>query len=258
MSQNERQAVSYSVSQNFLTSHRLISRLVRIAGITKSDTVLEIGAGKGHITKVLSENCEQVIAYEVDRPLYERLQPQIGSNVKLYCGDFLKCRLPVGAYKVFANIPFSITTAILRKLTSAVPAPRDMWLIMEKGAAKRFCGLPKDNLNSLLLKPYFDGKIVYHFKREDFHPAPKTDVVMLWLHSKDMADIPLSQRNDYTSFLRHSFRFGLLGPKALLTHKQIAAALRMEGLPPLKPSDDVLYIQWLCLFRCWLRYGKRK
>ena len=256
MSKNQNWGLPYSVSQNFLTSRKIIDRLIRIAGLQESDMVLEIGAGKGHITKALANTCGKVIAYEIDSRLYEQLKGWLPCNVQLYHGDFLKSHLPVEPYQVFANIPFSITTDIIRKLTTADPLPQGMWLIMEKGAAKRFCGVPKETLMSLLIKPWYDMKIVYHFSREDFHPAPGVDVVMLEFRRKDRADVPLAQRESYHAFLRHSLQYGLFGKRAWLTRHQIDTALKLEGLPRLKPSDAVLYIQWLCLFRCWLRFGK--
>ena len=258
MSKNQKRDISYSVSQNFLTSSKTIDRLIRIAGLQKNDTVLEIGAGKGHITKALSDACGKVISYEIDPRLYEGLKNRLQSNVQLHYGDFLKCCLPSENYQVFANIPFSITTDIVRKLTTADPLPQGMWLIMEKGAAKRFCGMPKESLPSLLIKPWYETKIVYHFRREDFHPAPRVDVVMMEFRRKETADVLPMQRESYCQFLRHSLQYGIFGKNALLTKKQIDTALKLEGLPKLKPSDDVLYIQWLCLFRCWLRLGKRR
>lgn len=249
-------SLSYSISQNFLTNRKLIKQLIKKTGINRQDTVLEIGAGKGHITKELSSFCKMVISYEIDKELYEKLKPQLGENVQLYHLDFLKCTLPKQSYKVFSNIPFSKTTAIMDKLTRAKYLPESLWLVMERGAAMRFCGLPKNSLHSLLIKPFFVARIIYTFRREVFHPAPHVDVVLLELKRKEKPDIQLDQRADYSTFLSHSLRFGLYGPRALLTKKQISMALRLSGLPPIRPSGEVLYIQWLCLFRCWLRYGK--
>lgn len=257
MSKNRGQTLPYSVSQNFLTGKRTIERLLRIAGFQKEDTVLEIGAGKGHITRALAEICGKVISYEIDDRLFEHLKGQLPANVLLLNRDFLTCRLPKEPYWVFSNIPFSATTDIVRKLTASASLPQGMWLIMEKGAAKRFCGTPKENLSSLLIKPLFDTRIVYHFRREDFHPAPRVDVVMVEFRRKPLADVPPALWKDYCDFVRHNLQYGLSGKKALLRAKQIETALRMEGLPQLKPSDDVRYIQWLCLFRYWLRCRSR-
>ena len=245
-----------SISQNFLTSRKKIERLISKTTLSKNDTVLEIGAGKGHITKALSEKCRIVISYELDQILYTKLKPQIKDNVKLYHADFLKCRLPEQPYKVFANIPFSRTTEIIRKLTTSDNLPTAIWLVMEKGAAKRFAGLPSENLNSLLLKPFYDSKIIWHFNREDFYPAPRVDTVLLELKLKRQADIPLEQRSAFASFINCSIKHGIYGSNALLTKKQISTALKLAALPQIPVSGDISYIQWLCLFRCWQKYGK--
>lgn len=255
--QNKGRNLPYSVSQNFLTSRRLIDCLIRKTDISQQDTVLEIGAGKGHITKALSDRCKKVIAYEIDEKLYARLRPQIAPNVQLLHADFLKCSLPKSPFKVFANIPFSRTTEILRKLTTAPHLPGGIWLVMEKGAAKRFCGLPRENSHSLLLKPFFETKILYYFRREDFHPAPQVDAVLLELMHREIPDISPAQRQDFQAFVSHSLRYGLFGPRALLTKKQIATALRLAGLPAVKRTGEVLYVQWLCLFRCWRQIGEK-
>lgn len=244
-----------SISQNFLTGRKTIGCLISKTTLSESDTVLEIGAGKGHITKALSQKCRSVIAYELDLNLYTKLKPQLEDNVKLYHADFLKCRLPKMPYKVFSNIPFSRTSEIIRKLTTSDNLPTAIWLVMEKGAAKRFAGLPTENLNSLLLKPFYDTKIIWHFKREDFHPAPRVDTVLFELKLKQRFDILPEQRSAFASFLNHSINCGIFSSRAPLTKKQISTALKRDSLPPIPISGDTSYIQWLCLFRCWLKFS---
>lgn len=173
--------------------------------------------------------------------------------MQLRCADFLQCRLPREPYPVFANIPFCITTQIVRRLATADPLLQGMWLIMEKGSAKRFCGMPSERLASLLIKARSDARIVYHFRREDFHPAPGVDVVMLEFRRKGVADVPAEHWEQYAVFVRHGLQYGLFGKKALLSRRQVDTAMRLEGFPRLKSSGEVLYIQWLCLFRQWLR-----
>jgi 23S rRNA (adenine-N6)-dimethyltransferase len=165
---------NYSISQNYLTSAKTIRRLLRLTSINGDDHILEIGAGKGHITRELVKVGRAVSAYEIDRKLYGKLKEKLGgaSNLSIRRQDFLKAALPSGSYKVFSNIPFCITSKIVRKLTTAGNPPREAWLVMEKGAAKRF---------SAQLKPRFEPKIVYYFVREDFHPAPGVDIVLLRL-----------------------------------------------------------------------------
>lgn len=175
------------VSQNFLTSGRLLERIVRISTITKNDLVIEIGTGKGHLTEVLCRRAKYVYSMEIDKKLYERAKERLQKedNLKIMCRDFMKYQLPSRTnYKVFANIPYNITTGIVKKLTEDAHPPSEIWLVMEKGAAKRFLGVPKETKYSLLLKRRWDLEIVYYFSREDFHPKPSVDSVLLHFSQK--------------------------------------------------------------------------
>lgn len=169
-------------SQNFLTSRRLLERIVRKSTITKDDIVLEIGAGKGHLTEVLCRRAKYVYSVEIDRKLYERAKVRLNkiANLKLLCMDFMKYELPCRRnYKVFANIPYFITTQIVKKLTEDVNPPSEIWLVMEQGAAKRFMGVPRETNCSLSLKRRWKLDIVYYFSKEDFHPKPSVESVLL-------------------------------------------------------------------------------
>jgi len=242
-----------TLSQNFLTSRKIIERLVKRTSINESDHVVEIGAGKGHITRVLMEYCRSVSAVELDKKLYDKLVEKCGECEKLmlYNSDFMKWKLPNnGAYKVFANIPFNRTTDIVRKLTEHKNPPKEAWLIMEKDAAKRFVGAPKENLRSLLLKPLFELSIIYYFKREDFHPMPRVDVVMLHIRKKAARDVPYTQWQSYQRFTETGFANRKEGLLCLFTKKQLAIACKAAGVNDIT-AGDILYIQWLCLFRSY-------
>jgi len=110
-----------SVSQNFLTNRRTILRLLGLTSIDNGDLVVEIGAGKGHITRELIKKSGKLITYEIDANLIGHLNRIfVGvENLEIRHMDFLKAALPRIPYKVFANIPFSRTSEIVRKLTSA-------------------------------------------------------------------------------------------------------------------------------------------
>jgi len=220
-----------SLSQNFLTSGQVIRRIVGLAGLNRGDHVVEIGPGKGHITRELLARCDQVTAVELDPALCEKLHAKFAgeSNLRLVRGDFLGWDLPKGPYKVFANIPFGCTTDIVRKLTQGTRPPQEAWLVMEKGAAKRFLGLPRETLASLNLKPWFEGEVRWHFRREDFHPMPAADAVLLHLKRRPAADVTQAQRGAWMRFV----------------------AARLPA------TRDTLYVQWLCLFRRYWERGGR-
>ncbi len=245
-----------SVSQNFLTSRKLLERIVAVSNINRQDTVIEIGTGKGHLTRTLCRNCRRLYPVEIDKTLYEQAKEKLSDceNLKLICGDFLHYRLPSGInYKIFANIPFFITTKIIRKLTETANPPQDIWIIVEKGAAKRFIGRDRETTQSLLLKPGWDIEIAWHFRRSDFHPMPSVDCVLLHLARKKTPELTKKEYRAFRHFVEPSQKYGLFGKRSLLTRKQINTALKREKLPPLTPGGEILYIQWLCLFRCFQR-----
>lgn len=243
-----------SDSQNFITDRRLIQRIVNLSNISENDTVIEIGTGKGHLTDALCKKSGRVCSVELDRRLYERAEERLvrHSNLSLVCGDFLKYPLPLkGNYKIFANIPYFITTQIIKKLTEAANPPTDIWLIMEKGAAKRFMGSPRETTASLMLKVNWEMKIMYHFRREDFHPMPSVDSVLLYFSRKAKPDLSRSECGAFRKFIEHSMKYGICGKRGLLTKRQAEAALKWAGMAELPRDGVILYVQWLCLFRQW-------
>ncbi|MEZ4357237.1 MAG: 23S ribosomal RNA methyltransferase Erm [Eubacteriales bacterium] len=244
------------VSQNFLTSYQTIKRVLCRCTLSTNDHVIEIGPGKGHITQLLMEKCREVTAVEIDERLYNKLLAKFRGteNLCIYNQDFLKWKLPVsGAYKVFANMPFCHTTAILRKLTESKNPPNEAWLTMEKGAAKRFMGKPRETLKSLMLKPLFDLDIVYYFLRDDFHPKPGVDIVLFHLKKKTQPDILPAQWRDYRHFITNAFECNAIGLRNMFTKKQFARACREANICDFA-AGEILYVQWLCLFRCYCNH----
>ena len=141
---------------------------------------------------------------------------------------------------------------MIRRLTRAPNPPDKAWLVIEKGAAKRFTGIPHESPSSLLLKPFFNMEIQYHFRREDFHPAPSVEAVLLHLKKKAPPDVEPCDRRLYIRFIRESA--GGAGIAKLLTKKQISTALKAGAFPCDITSGTMLYVQWLCLFRCYLSF----
>lgn len=251
-----------SDSQNFLTSRKLIQRIVCLAGFQREDVVLEIGTGKGHLTEELCRQAGKVCSVEIDKRLMESAGKRLSkySNVELVSGDFLKYHLPEkGAYQVFANIPFFLTTQIMEKLTQGKNPPTDIWLVMEKGAAKRFMGIPKETQKSLALKVRWEMKMVYHFRREDFHPKPSVDCVLVHFGRKAIPDLNGKEYREFQQFIERAVRYGMTGKGGPLTKRQASAALKKAGLYHAYEDGVTLYIQWLCLFRCYqdLKGGRR-
>lgn len=247
--------VSISVSQNLLTSSKTIKRLVGLTSLCRDDHVIEIGPGKGHITEVLARICGRVTAVEIDPAMCARTVARTAAflNVNIVDHDFLTWRLPShGSYKVFSNIPFCITTPIIRKITESANPPDDAWLVMEKPAARRFAGMPRESLRSLLLKPNFEVEIVCQLRRDDFHPRPSVDAVLFHMRKKPQPDILPKHWRSYERFVTDGMTnaTGLL--RRVFTKKQLSVALKQAGMKRVPVSGEMRYVQWLCLFRSYL------
>ena len=116
---------------------------------------MEVGSGRGALTRPLARIAGRLVAIEIDAILADKLSGELDGSVEIINADFLSVALPSGPYKVIGNIPFSITTDIIRKLIDAPEPPVDAWLIVQREAAHRLCGSPysSETLWSLRLKP---------------------------------------------------------------------------------------------------------
>jgi 23S rRNA (adenine-N6)-dimethyltransferase len=163
------------LAQNFLRSPNLVRRLVGMSTIGPSDVVYEIGPGNGIITAALASVARQVIAIEKDPELVRRLRERFRSldNVEIVEKDFLaysfRTRMvndaPFAAvgrqnsqYKIFANIPYNITARILRKIVDEGSNLGDVYLILQKEAARKYSGSPRESLFSILAKPFLNSR----------------------------------------------------------------------------------------------------
>ena len=246
-----------ALAQNFLKSARLARLLLDASSITPFDTVYEIGPGHGTITAELARIARKVIAIEKDSMLVQRLcdRFQGADKIQIIKGDFLRFRIPDREYKIFANIPYCITADIVRKILWVPPIPSEAYLIMQKEAAQKFSGKPKENLFSLLAKPSFDIQIVRELRRTDFKPAPHVDSVLLHIRKRSSPLI----RTEHMSLYRRFVRFGFeswkknlkLTFKPIFTYDQWKRLSRDFRFPLDATATALTFEQWLGLFHCF-------
>lgn len=254
-----RKRIQYS--QNFLKDKSLIKTLLDQSSIQASDLVYEIGAGQGIITDELLKSGAEVVSFEIDPNLFRKLIDRYGQNssLQLVHGDFLTSDLPDKQYKVFSNIPFNITSAVIKKLTFAENSPEVAYLIVQKDAAKKFAGKPVAKSNSLLsvlIKCKFNLSIFHEFKRTDFFPAPNVDVVLLRIEK--LVEPHISSRNlpsfyDFVTFVFSQFEPSILhGLKKILPESEVIQLAKQHSFSTsLKPSQ-LEFEYWLALFQTFL------
>jgi 16S rRNA (adenine1518-N6/adenine1519-N6)-dimethyltransferase len=186
---NEKIFAKKSLGQNFLQSTSALEKIISAGEINSGETVLEIGPGKGALTKYLLDAGANVIAVEKDTDMIKILQEKFSEQInngqlQIIEADILdtETKLP-SKYKLIANIPYYITGEIIRKFLSDMPAenqPDKMVLLVQKEVADRI--MTRDNKESLLsisVKAYCQPKYIAKVPAGSFVPAPKVDSAII-------------------------------------------------------------------------------
>jgi 23S rRNA (adenine-N6)-dimethyltransferase len=234
-----------------------VRSLLSTSSINGHDIVYEIGPGRGIITAELAQIARKVIAIEKDPilawQLYKRFQDL--DNVQILANDFLQYQIYDREYKIFANIPYNMTAWIVRKILYTTPVPNEAYLIMQKEAAKKFSGSPKETQFSVLAKPLFDIQIVRELRRTDFEPLPNVDSVLLRVKKRAS---PLVRKEDVFLYRRFvCYGFGTWKNNLKLIFKPVFSHHQWKRLSkdlhfPLDVIPSKLTLeQWLGLFECF-------
>ena len=210
------------LGQHFLTNPRILDEMIEYAGLSRSDVVLEVGAGRGELTKRLAEKAGKVIAVEIDPSFTSDLQAlaEACPNVELIIGDVLKVR-PTGFNKVVANPPYSISSKLVEWLIES--KPELMVLTLQREFTSKLVaspGSPKYLYISVVSSLAYDSKILRTVPRSFFNPPPKVDSAMILMKKK--AEIP-ELKDSWKKFWKMLFT-----RRRQLVRKVLAGMLRRE------------------------------
>lgn len=174
------------LGQNFLQDPYALEKIANVAEIRPTDSVLEIGPGLGSLTRYLAAVAQSVIAVELDDRLFPPLETIISPyhNIQLVHANILDIDLDKTieqeGYLVVANIPYYITSAVIRHLLESAPKPRRIVLTIQKEVAERICAAPGNmSLLALSVQVYGQPHIVAHIPAGAFYPAPNVDSSVL-------------------------------------------------------------------------------
>lgn len=245
------------LSQHFLRSDSTAKRLVAASTITRQDLVIEAGPGDGALTAHLAAIASRVVAIELDRTLYSRLQTRFAdtANVTLRNSDFLSYSLPSGAYSFFANIPYARTAAIVRKLVLGSRPPEAACLIMEAASASRFLGQPfgPESVFSLMLKARFEPSLIAWLDPREFSPPPSVNSVMLKLMRRAQPLFKQDQLREFDRFARSVFNSSHRSTRSLLrsllSGPQTRSLINELGFPESAPPSNIAFENWLTVFK---------
>ena len=202
-----------SLGQNFLTDNHALQAIVQAAGITAEDSVLEIGPGIGSLTRHIAAAAKKVVAVELDASLMPALRDVLSpfSNAgKLIHGDILKVDLPASLqkspYLIVANIPYYITSAVIRRSLENKSKPKKIILTIQKEVARRICQKPGDmSLLALSVQVYGQPKVQFDIAAGAFYPAPTVDSSVLSIDLYDQPLIPQAELDKFFQWIKAGF-----------------------------------------------------
>lgn len=178
-----------SLGQNFLTSRKIVNDIVNAAAVSKNDTVLEVGPGKGILTEALLKKECNVVAVEKDERLIEHLEEKFSEEIlknrfQIVNADILtlnisKLGLKNHKYKLVANIPYYITGKLLKLVLGGNNQPKKMVLLLQKEVAQRIARDKKESILSISVKVYGEPKYIETVPARYFKPKPKVSSAII-------------------------------------------------------------------------------
>ena len=251
------------LGQNFLQDPFALESIAAAAEIQPTDTVLEVGPGMGSLTRYLAVAARQVIAVELDADLISPLETitKPYNNVHIIHGDILKLSLKdlidTPDYLVVANIPYYITSAIIRHLLENTLKPRRIVLTIQKEVANRICAKPGYmSLLALSVQVYGQPRILKHIPANAFFPAPKVDSAVLSVDIYSSPKVQLELIDTFFKLIKAGFsqkRKTLRNSLSSGLHISTAHAeelLTKAEIDPMRRAETLSIEEWhkLCNF----------
>jgi len=247
------------LSQNFIKDPFVVKELLYASSINNSDLVVEIGPGRGIITKELISRACEVVAIEKDLDLYQDLISKFkdANNLKILNKDFLNWNLPDKPYKVFSNIPFSITAEIVDKFLKSEKRPSEMYFILQAEAAEKYFGGETETQSSILAKIFYNIEILGDIDRTAFTPKPqiKISFIKFTLKNQDQIDTDIYQQfRDFVIYGFNQWKGNIFDAyKKVFSYQQFKSINKKLKINNLKPSQLTLN-QWLDFFDIYQKF----
>jgi len=250
---------------------------VEAAELTPNDVVLEIGPGLGTLTALLAAQAGHVVAVELDEELIPILQRTLAdrSNVTIVHGDILQLRpsdlvsrseslgpqpetrnSTPETYKVVANLPYYITSAVLRHLLEAESPPHLMVLTMQREVGERICAAPPHmSLLAVSVQFYAKPELVHRIPAGAFYPRPKVDSAVMRLRRRPQPAVAVDDVERFFQIVRAGFGQRRKQLRNALAHglgqpsAEVAASLERAGIEPRRRAQTLTLVEWGQVYR---------
>ena len=251
------------LGQHFLFERGLVERMVRQAGVTERDTVLEVGPGLGILTSELLRKAGRVVTVELDRSLAAHLRAAfsdipgfqlVQENALAISSDDL---FPPGEpFDVVANLPYSVGTAILRHLLEQPRKPRRLTVMLQKEVADRLTAQPPEmSVLSAATQFFAEPRLAFTVSPEVFIPPPKVESAVVILDVRDEPPLPVELQSLFFTIVNAGFRqkrkqvANSIADVLQLPKAGIASCLSASGVDPTRRAETLTVDEWVTLTR---------
>ncbi|MCX5866986.1 MAG: 16S rRNA (adenine(1518)-N(6)/adenine(1519)-N(6))-dimethyltransferase RsmA [Proteobacteria bacterium] len=205
------------LGQHFLRDNRILQRIAEQGELTSRDLVVEIGVGRGELTRHLVEKAGKVVAFEIDPALIRNIDPGLlaRENLQIQLGDGLRVSFPALArewkrpVKLIANLPFQISSPLIQKLAAERESLALAVLLLQKEFALRLTAEPgRKNYGSItvLASLYFESEICFSIPPSYFTPQPKVDSTLIKLRPRLEPQAEIGNPTVFQNLLKHAFQ----------------------------------------------------
>jgi len=260
------------LGQHFLIDSDVLQQILAAAELAAADTVLEIGPGQGILTGELARRARRVIAIELDDKLADHLKQEMRSvsNVTIINEDILKIDpadvVPKAEkYKVVANLPYYITSPVLRHFLEASIKPALMVVMVQKEVAEAIVAGPgKRSLLSISVQFYGRPAIISKVSAKSFYPVPEVDSAILRIELYPKPVVAVDDADSFFETVRagfvsprkqiaNSLSYGLKAPKADIAH-----LLEKAGIAPQRRAETLTLEEWAQLWQAYSQWRREK
>lgn len=251
-----------NLGQHFLQNKQVIDKIIEAGEIEVGDAVLEIGPGEGVLTKALLKEGGQVVAIEKDPTLVKKLEKDFQKEIKemklkvihadIRDFEVEKHKALSESYKIIANIPYYLTSNIIRRFLSKKTHPDLVVLLVQKEVAERIVGgSDKESVLSLSVKAYGNPQLVEVVGRENFHPQPKVDSAVLKIDDIDHKFFNKIEESQFFELIKQGFshKRKQLANNISLSRNQAEELLSSCQLDTRVRAEKLTLSDWQCLYR---------
>lgn len=254
-----------SLGQNFLVDTRVRTRILAAADLTPDDVVLEIGPGRGFLTRGLAERAGRVVAVEIDGALNRRLSDAFGAQPQVTIVEADAREVDIEAlvpgrtpYKLVANLPYYAASPIIRRFLEAEHKPDVIVVMVQREVARTMCATPGEmSILSVATQVYGKPRIVCSVPPRAFKPQPKITSAVVRIDVYDEPAVPMDSREDFFDLVRAGFstpRKQIRNSLAVgldIPPTESEVMLSEAGIDPKRRAQTLTLDEWSSLLDTW-------